>query len=318
MSASSAAPAPFDDQNQSADIIIRSSDGVCFYVHKLIISQASPIFHDMFLIPQPVSGDDEGFTKRPMVDMIEESKIWDIILRICYPVPKPLVSCLHDIHAILEAARKYQIEVVSQEMRRTLLLPLVLERHPCRVYALACIYNLPDIAQAAARNTLHQPFLEDEAELPELVLMTGLQYHQLLQYRKKCQEVVATLTALGPFWTWAGCHIVGGPVFGFGAIPPCTQCTKGTSRVGAQKIPEFIKQYVRSAAKVLEDTPYGAAVCTRPVLEPAMTSASRCDKCREKSIGRILDIATTFAKQIDDRLNEIKFPVTRDVRPSGH
>ena len=43
--------APFDDEN--ADIIFRSSDGVDFRVYKVIVSKLSPMLRDMLAVPPP-------------------------------------------------------------------------------------------------------------------------------------------------------------------------------------------------------------------------------------------------------------------------
>ncbi|KAF9240602.1 hypothetical protein BU15DRAFT_73833 [Melanogaster broomeanus] len=47
----STAPEPFD--NIDADVILRSSDNVDFRVFKIILSLTSPVFKDMFTLPQP-------------------------------------------------------------------------------------------------------------------------------------------------------------------------------------------------------------------------------------------------------------------------
>ena len=43
------AESPFDDSN--ADLILRSSDNVLFYLHSLLLSLVSPLFSAMFTIP---------------------------------------------------------------------------------------------------------------------------------------------------------------------------------------------------------------------------------------------------------------------------
>ena len=44
---------PFD--KLSADVILRSSDRVDFRVHRTILVEASPVFSDMFSLPQPTA-----------------------------------------------------------------------------------------------------------------------------------------------------------------------------------------------------------------------------------------------------------------------
>ncbi|OSD05502.1 hypothetical protein PYCCODRAFT_1465386 [Trametes coccinea BRFM310] len=52
MDSPSPASPPFDQP--SADIVLRSSDGVDFHVHSQILAQASPFFATMFSLPQPL------------------------------------------------------------------------------------------------------------------------------------------------------------------------------------------------------------------------------------------------------------------------
>lgn len=198
------ASTPFDNHDQTADIILRSSDGTAFYAHKVILALASPVFRDMFLIPQPANGNTQNSnTEVQVVDLTETSKLWDTMLRICYPVPNPGVHDLVDVQVILEAARKYQMELVTVEMKRLLLLPAFMEKFPLRVYALACVYEFTDIARTAAVVSLHHPLPEGEESNFELSLMSGLQYHRLLQYRRKCQRAAVILTGTEGLIRWA-------------------------------------------------------------------------------------------------------------------
>ncbi|KAF8992045.1 hypothetical protein BDQ17DRAFT_1460362 [Cyathus striatus] len=69
---------PFDDI-QSSDTILRTSDGVNFYIHRIILILGSPFFRDMFSLPQPASID----TEKPIIDITENSKTLDSLLRLC-------------------------------------------------------------------------------------------------------------------------------------------------------------------------------------------------------------------------------------------
>jgi len=67
-----------------ADFIIRSSDGVDFHVHALLLRLASPIFNDMFALPR-TPDIDETKDGLPIVDLAEDGRTIQILLSSCYP-----------------------------------------------------------------------------------------------------------------------------------------------------------------------------------------------------------------------------------------
>jgi len=72
----------FDVPN--ADLIIRSSDSVDFRVHKPVLAMGSPIFRDMFSLPQP--SDSEFVDGLPVVRLDEDSGLLNSLISILYPV----------------------------------------------------------------------------------------------------------------------------------------------------------------------------------------------------------------------------------------
>ncbi|KAG2352484.1 hypothetical protein BDR07DRAFT_1498182 [Suillus spraguei] len=94
----SIASAPFNNPNH--DIILRSADGVDFYHFKLILSLVSPIFGDMFTLPQNAS------ELAVPVLVTEPSTILHPLLLLSYPSASadPIFSSIDDAKAVLEAA----------------------------------------------------------------------------------------------------------------------------------------------------------------------------------------------------------------------
>ncbi|KAJ6491647.1 hypothetical protein C8R47DRAFT_955073, partial [Mycena vitilis] len=62
-----------------ADAILQSSDGADFYVHRHILALVSPIFRDMFTLPQP-----ESTAAIPSIPLQEDSVVLDRALRFFY------------------------------------------------------------------------------------------------------------------------------------------------------------------------------------------------------------------------------------------
>ncbi|KAH9893461.1 hypothetical protein C8Q73DRAFT_697019 [Cubamyces lactineus] len=192
---------PFN--REDADFIIRSSDKVDFYVHRIILALASPVFASMLTLPQP-SGTD---AHQPAVEVVEDSETLDAFLRVCYPLPDPELTSLDVIRKVLGAATKYEAVAVSASMRRMLLHPKLLENNPLRIFAIACCFGLESEAQAAAEKAVINNRVSGRicSELDEI---TAGAYHRLLQLNRTRKtvkskapgnRVTVDFTGIGPF-----------------------------------------------------------------------------------------------------------------------
>lgn len=138
---------PFDDSSTS-DVVIRTSDGVDFYVHKLILSLASPFFKQLFTLHQPSESFVINAASPPVIDVSEKSHVIDGVLRLCYPVQQPDMSTVSSVVDTLAAATKYDISIAISRLKAPL--SKLLSTLPLEVYALACQYRLEDVAVDAA------------------------------------------------------------------------------------------------------------------------------------------------------------------------
>ncbi|TFY52457.1 hypothetical protein EVG20_g10542 [Dentipellis fragilis] len=105
------ADAPFDNQDNGADIILRSSDKVDFYAHKIFLSFASPVFKTMFNHIQFTDPACQPTT----LDVSEDSRTLEFILRSCYPVNSTPLTKLADVRRVMEAVFKYDVDSVLRE-----------------------------------------------------------------------------------------------------------------------------------------------------------------------------------------------------------
>jgi hypothetical protein len=217
------AGAPFD--NPDADVILRSYDNVDFRVFKLLMSLASPFFRDIFALPQALEGNNSDKTKDglPVVQMTEEKKILETLLLMCYPmaaVDPPDLETLSDMHLLLEAATKYNVERVEKRVLEWLVAPRFLDTDPMRVFAIACCYRSKAKAKLAAEAVFSRPLLESPYVV-ELELITGGQLYQLLKYHRSCIEATKKLCT---DFTWikqtSFCWF------------NCTRCNRKSPRVG--------------------------------------------------------------------------------------
>lgn len=194
------AKAPFDRSNSTdADIILRSCDNVDFRVVKLFLSYSSPFFRGMFDLPQSQSPSGPNCNDMkyglPIIIVSETSDTLEQLLRLCYPmaaVEPPVLDTLEDVHSLLEATMKYEVERAEKRVRTWLIAPHILDTDPVRVFAIASRYKLRAEAAAAAKASFNRPLLKRPYG-PELELITGGQLYQLLQYHERCRDAVRSL-----------------------------------------------------------------------------------------------------------------------------
>lgn len=179
-------------RDTDTDIVLRSSDHVEFWVAKTILTFASPVFRDMFMtaIPPPEATHPEDYVEgTPVVAVTEASRALDQLLRFCYPVANPTVDTLDDTVALLHAGRKYEISMLQTHC--AVVLRGLAQTEPMRVFAVACIFDMEDIARIAARQSLFLS-LDDllAVDYPEARYMSHASFRSLCAYRQTCQSLL--------------------------------------------------------------------------------------------------------------------------------
>ncbi|RDX54026.1 hypothetical protein OH76DRAFT_1057744 [Lentinus brumalis] len=142
------AAAPFD--RSDADFIMRTSDGVEFRVHRLILSMASSVFEGMFSIPKPSALLSDP--NIPDISIPEDSETIDLYLRICYPLIDPEVPTLLLLRKVVTAGFKYDAPMVVHAMKRELRQPRFMDKDPLHVFVIACLWEWEEEAKVAAEN----------------------------------------------------------------------------------------------------------------------------------------------------------------------
>ncbi|KAA1476992.1 hypothetical protein DENSPDRAFT_747019, partial [Dentipellis sp. KUC8613] len=180
------ADAPFHAEKAGVDVILRSSDKVDFYTHKIVLSLASPFFETMFLIPQPAGASTPSSI--PIVDVPENSHTLGLLLRCCYPLRPPTLATLPDVRCVLQAALKYEMDA-ARSVAETGLKDVV-DEDPVGVFAIGCRCNRQDVCEVAARRLLAYSSQSFESE--ELRSLSAYHYNRLTQWHTRC-----CLTAYG-------------------------------------------------------------------------------------------------------------------------
>ena len=183
------------------DVILRCTHGTenrDFRVHKFFLSFVSPVFKDMFRLPQPstpASGVDT-------VDLSDPPRALELVLRFIYPsAVAPAIDDLGVVSDALTLADKYDIEAVRSRLRTSLMEHT--KTAPLTVYAIACRLGFEDEMKIASSRTMsiNLPTL---THLPdEFKFIPATEYHRLVhlhtRYRKEAAAIAGSSLPQPPF-----------------------------------------------------------------------------------------------------------------------
>jgi BTB/POZ domain len=187
---------PFDDPD--ADIILRSSDQVDFHVYRVILSKASPVFKDMFSLPQP-GGTDTTLNSHTVIDLPESSRTLATLLTAIYPI-SPMSETdeehsLSDHLAAIQAAKKYDMAVASEFFLRNFKDSTCVQDSPVKTFCVAYGLQLGEAAQIAAKASLkHRLSMDDIGD--ELQHTNRPALFQLWQFHRACSAAAITAISI--------------------------------------------------------------------------------------------------------------------------
>ncbi|KAM6497234.1 hypothetical protein JOM56_007707 [Amanita muscaria] len=170
--------------SDDADIVLRSSDGVDFYVISALLRYVSPVFKDMFSWSR--SDNDEKKDNLPVVPVGEDSGTLRFLLDTIYPyeeeprLPSPLIAW-----KVSKATQKYMMNTIENKLKRRIANSRLL---PLSIYAIAIDLEWEEVAINAARRTLNTP-LQKLAYVDELHFITGADFYRFWEYRRLCENL---------------------------------------------------------------------------------------------------------------------------------
>ena len=157
-----------------------------FRVHKLVLSLASPVFKDIFSLPQPTS-DVAGMG---IVEVTDPPNALDIILRMIYPsTPPSFDGNLDTLVECLIIADKYDVR--GPKARLYHILTQLNVTQPLRVYAIASRFGFANIVNSASRRVTSAVHLPGIPELPDdFNFVPATVYHKLIRNHASYLEAV--------------------------------------------------------------------------------------------------------------------------------
>ena len=307
---------PFD--HPKADVILRSSDNVDFRVFKLFLSLASPFFATMFELPQPSEGksEDAGEIKDSLVviPVTEDSRTMDALLRFCYPctlAKNPPLDHFKDVVNVLEAAKKYSLDEVENEISQALFNPKILEVDSLRCFAIARRARLHDQTIMAAKYSLREPLIPGWFE--EVDLVTAADLLALLTYHQKCGSA---LQKLHLSFSWIEQHYqnrtAGAWILGQDTAGRSCSCPKSKTvqLFQGQYCVQWWEDFMKATFEALKDRPCAGTIHKRVdkmTEEVRQRECSNC--CSNVATAAIPGFTALFAKLVDELVSEVRFVV---------
>jgi hypothetical protein len=173
---------PFDFQEDGlSDVVLRSSDGVDFFVHMVTLSVSSSVFGGLFRIPTPaITSPDRDDIRDglPVVRLSETSRTLDSVLRFIYPIPPPDDLKFQEVADVLSAVDKYCLTGILHRVQP--LLASLLDDDPVGVYAISVANKIYDLARDAALQTLEIPI--EKLSSPNIEYIPTKDHTRLLKY----------------------------------------------------------------------------------------------------------------------------------------
>ncbi|KAG1734073.1 uncharacterized protein EDB91DRAFT_1251124 [Suillus paluster] len=282
---------PFD--NPDCDIILRSTDGVHFHVFKLILSLMSPVFKDMFTLPQ--NGLQSEVSSVPVIHVSEGSTTLQILLLLCYPAATATFDSLDDAKAVMEAARKYDMQATLSRAG-DLAIAQFLPYHFLELYSLSCRFGWEHHAQTAATRALEIKDLgRPSNEFNGMRDITALDHHRLLIYHYECGVAAQ---AVGDSLSWLGISSKH-PMW-----RECGGCKSTSSRalqvgnLGKLTIAMWFDEYLVSSGKDLFARPCESTLMESAYYNRAIVKATACGLCRITVVESMDRFRTSYMAQV--------------------
>jgi hypothetical protein len=304
--APSIASFPFDSSSDG-DVLLRSSDGVQFRVHRIILATSSPFFKDMFSLPQEPTMD--GLEALSTVPFTENADTLDALLRAIYPVDEPDLKLVQDIEHVMETAIKYDVTKGISIMKKKLI--SCANKEPIRVFMIACRNRLGDVAKAAAEASLRRPILysfeRGSMVLPiwDLVEISAGILHRLIEYQIRCTQVIekemSDLKWVKDDFAWKS------KVFRV-VNYPCETCCNAVLEMGEERyqVANWWKVFMEEIGGALRQRPCPAIIMEEAMMDRSLNVAAKCQKCFKDSIGTLRTFRGIVVQQLDRKLAEVQ------------
>ncbi|KAA1470198.1 hypothetical protein DENSPDRAFT_835931 [Dentipellis sp. KUC8613] len=290
---------PFD--RRDGDIIFRSSDGVDFHLHKLILQMASEAFEGMFSLPDTAAN--TSTSGADLAALPETARALDLFFRVIYPgVENPELKEIKDVQIVLELLQKYAVD--GQHGIMDHVLRSLAERRPIAAFALASHYKYPGAEKAAAVRTLSRHDLGHALaqDSSDWSLLNAQDHRRLISYQRHCRDSIVELTK---DLEWANPSDVPCSTY-FIEPEDATDCICSRFSFGhVHEAPVWVENYMARCGEALDKKPLPAMVMDWGLVQSLWETAKKCPTCSRRAPQETVTFMQAFARKVEQEINAI-------------
>ncbi|GJE90668.1 hypothetical protein PsYK624_068120 [Phanerochaete sordida] len=301
-----------------ADIVLRSSDGQDFPMHKLDLLRSSVVFKPLLslahLEENTILGSHSASRQPLVIQLAEPGDVVEMLLRCCLPGGPPPIPDLSTAIRVLQCNSKYQIAFARKAACGTL--ERLATEEPVKVYAIACYHGLEQIARKAALACLRLPPSHfTNSRLEELRGISAAEYCRLIKYRKDCRDVAVSSPYLTTNPTISPLYL---PVVPGAVRHSCWTCsctTSTSSPISLRGLPRWWREYTYALTLSLRDCTSPEAIDTQRAVDAFLRSGA-CKECCAVATSQIFLTTAQLRVDITLAINQItlEFEICSGVR----
>ncbi|KAK7040693.1 hypothetical protein VNI00_009599 [Paramarasmius palmivorus] len=266
----------------------------------------------MLSLPQPHPETKDGGVDEKescVVPVPEDSKVMRAVLLFCYPGRDPVFTDIDEIKGVVGAVMKYEMQDTIAGRLKEAIHPFTC-KEPLRIFSIASHFKWRELAQAAAKASLHFPL--QEVYVQELELINAGDYHRLLKYHQQCGIAAANVTTncglrwmrLGA-WTWLRCQSCPAASSTFMCITD--------SNLGAMPVPvrAWFMDYMVAMGVALKRTPSSRLLDSIDSIIPFIPKIGQCQTCRAGGFVEMRSfIPGIFKAEVERAIAQVEIEIT--------
>ncbi|KAF4607737.1 hypothetical protein EYR40_000072 [Pleurotus pulmonarius] len=290
---------------------------VDFRVYKAILIIVSPIFRDIFSLPDSPNAQ-EDLNGTPVVQMQEHSTTLDPLLRLSYPIESQRIHTKDLFVSVMSAAEKFEMKQLFEKIADSHVTPSTISYSPLEYYALSQRFRLRQLARDSARQCLNLALATviERTRAIDFRHTSVQSYRHLLRYWTKCQEACVKLVGKQNTAEYQFPWLPDVELYEFASTRTCRHATDiyVTLRNGSKRKPRTIslngkRWWFNHVDRIASDFRYKGPSAIQAIDSIQIANdlaAENCNLCWTAAIRDLPSFSAALTKQVNIEINKIE------------